>query len=380
MVVGVPQSVHDHRPGQPVGAVEHDGVDRAARRLDRRLHRATCATRRFDTHRADRGGRGRLGPARQRLRPTSRCIRRPTRGTWAPTFPASRGCSCRTSAASTATERSCDEVVAAAATSASSGAARRASSATTVSSAAVQPDVAIVLELMAGLGLPPHGDDVGRRRPGLLRGHGPAATDRTRGRRGRRRHAARRRRRPRLPPVPAVVRWPAPVVVYYHGGGWVLGSQESDDPFCRDLCVRADAVIVSVDYRHAPEARFPAAADDAFAALQMGRRPRRRARRRAGPARRWPGGAPAEISPPSCASSPATPVARRSSASCSSRRSPRRLISTAVVPRERRRLRADDGADAVVLGPLRRPGRSRQTPWRRRCGPRTCRACRRRSS
>ncbi|MGH9134699.1 MAG: alpha/beta hydrolase, partial [Ilumatobacteraceae bacterium] len=61
---------------------------------------------------------------------------------------------------------------------------------------------------------------------------------------------------------------PHPIVVYFHGGGWVLGSHESDDPLCRDLCVRSDAVIVSVDYRHAPEHRFPAAADDAFAAVQ----------------------------------------------------------------------------------------------------------------
>ena len=59
-----------------------------------------------------------------------------------------------------------------------------------------------------------------------------------------------------------------PVAVYFHGGGWVLGSQESDDPMCRDLCVRSNAVIVSVNYRHAPEARFPAAADDGLAAVQ----------------------------------------------------------------------------------------------------------------
>jgi acetyl esterase/lipase len=58
------------------------------------------------------------------------------------------------------------------------------------------------------------------------------------------------------------------VVVYFHGGGWVLGNLDSDDPLCRDLCARSDAVIVSVNYRHAPEDRFPAAADDAFAALQ----------------------------------------------------------------------------------------------------------------
>ena len=62
---------------------------------------------------------------------------------------------------------------------------------------------------------------------------------------------------------------PHPVVVYFHGGGWVLGNLDSDDPLCRDLCVRSDAVIVSVNYRHAPEARFPAAAEDAFAAAAV---------------------------------------------------------------------------------------------------------------
>ena len=61
---------------------------------------------------------------------------------------------------------------------------------------------------------------------------------------------------------------PHPVIVYYHGGGWVLGDATSDDPLCRDLCVRTDAVIVSVDYRHAPEHRFPAAIDDGWAALR----------------------------------------------------------------------------------------------------------------
>jgi cation diffusion facilitator CzcD-associated flavoprotein CzcO/acetyl esterase/lipase len=60
---------------------------------------------------------------------------------------------------------------------------------------------------------------------------------------------------------------PHPLIAYFHGGGWVLGSQDSDDPFCRDLCVRTGAVVVSVNYRHAPEDRFPAAVDDAFAAV-----------------------------------------------------------------------------------------------------------------
>ena len=61
---------------------------------------------------------------------------------------------------------------------------------------------------------------------------------------------------------------PHPLVVYFHGGGWVLGSQDSDDPLCRDLCKRSNALIASVDYRHAPDARFPAAADDGLAAVR----------------------------------------------------------------------------------------------------------------
>ena len=67
---------------------------------------------------------------------------------------------------------------------------------------------------------------------------------------------------------PADVDGPPPVVVYFHGGGWVLGSEQSDDPMCRDLCVRSGAMIVSVDYRHAPEHRHPAAVDDGYAALR----------------------------------------------------------------------------------------------------------------
>jgi cation diffusion facilitator CzcD-associated flavoprotein CzcO/acetyl esterase/lipase len=59
---------------------------------------------------------------------------------------------------------------------------------------------------------------------------------------------------------------PHPIVAYFHGGGWVLGSATSDDPLCRYLCVHSNSIIVSVNYRHAPEARFPAAADDGLAA------------------------------------------------------------------------------------------------------------------
>jgi len=61
---------------------------------------------------------------------------------------------------------------------------------------------------------------------------------------------------------------PHPIVVYFHGGGWVLGGADADDPFCRDLCVRSGSMVISVDYRHAPESRFPAAVDDGFAATR----------------------------------------------------------------------------------------------------------------
>jgi acetyl esterase len=59
---------------------------------------------------------------------------------------------------------------------------------------------------------------------------------------------------------------PAPVIVHFHGGGWVVGSLETHDPFCRYLCGLTQAVIVSVDYRLAPEHKFPAAVEDAEAA------------------------------------------------------------------------------------------------------------------
>jgi len=57
-----------------------------------------------------------------------------------------------------------------------------------------------------------------------------------------------------------------PVVVYFHGGGWVIGDIESHDRTCRALANRSGCVVVSVDYRLAPEHKFPAAAEDAYAA------------------------------------------------------------------------------------------------------------------
>ena len=61
---------------------------------------------------------------------------------------------------------------------------------------------------------------------------------------------------------------PHAVVVYYHGGGYVLGDLDGYDKVCRQLCQDSGAVVVSVDYRLAPEHAYPAAFDDAWAALQ----------------------------------------------------------------------------------------------------------------
>lgn len=60
---------------------------------------------------------------------------------------------------------------------------------------------------------------------------------------------------------------PRPVLVFYHGGGFVLGSLDEYDPFCSCLAGGASCIVVSVDYRLAPEHRFPAATEDAYAAL-----------------------------------------------------------------------------------------------------------------
>lgn len=60
---------------------------------------------------------------------------------------------------------------------------------------------------------------------------------------------------------------PLPTVVLLHGGGWVIGSIETHDHQARSLCRLTDAVVVSVGYRLAPEAPFPAAVEDSVAAL-----------------------------------------------------------------------------------------------------------------
>jgi acetyl esterase len=61
---------------------------------------------------------------------------------------------------------------------------------------------------------------------------------------------------------------PVPAIVYYHGGGHVIGSLDTHDAVARNLCAGAGALVASVDYRMGPEHKFPAAVDDSFAALR----------------------------------------------------------------------------------------------------------------
>jgi acetyl esterase len=61
---------------------------------------------------------------------------------------------------------------------------------------------------------------------------------------------------------------PSPTVVLFHGGGWVVGDLDTHDNMARSICRDCTAVVVSVDYRLAPEAPFPAAVEDALAATR----------------------------------------------------------------------------------------------------------------
>ena len=74
--------------------------------------------------------------------------------------------------------------------------------------------------------------------------------------------------------IPIRIYWPTesaearPVVVFFHGGGWVIGGIESHDATVRSLAAATDMVWVSVDYRMAPEHKFPVAAEDCYAATE----------------------------------------------------------------------------------------------------------------
>jgi len=60
---------------------------------------------------------------------------------------------------------------------------------------------------------------------------------------------------------------PAPLLVYYHAGGWVIGDLDTHDGVCRFLAAAADVAVLSIDYRLAPEHPFPAAVEDSLAAF-----------------------------------------------------------------------------------------------------------------
>lgn len=73
--------------------------------------------------------------------------------------------------------------------------------------------------------------------------------------------------------IPVRLYWPKAdkprgAVLYFHGGGHVIGNLDTHDVIARNLCAGSEALIVSVDYRMGPEHRFPAAVDDAWAALR----------------------------------------------------------------------------------------------------------------
>ncbi|HEU0190612.1 MAG TPA: alpha/beta hydrolase [Mycobacterium sp.] len=75
--------------------------------------------------------------------------------------------------------------------------------------------------------------------------------------------------------IPVRIYWPPvaqhtdlPMVVFFHGGGWCIGDLDTHDPVARAHAVAAEAIVVSVDYRLAPEHPFPAGIDDCWAALR----------------------------------------------------------------------------------------------------------------
>ncbi len=69
-------------------------------------------------------------------------------------------------------------------------------------------------------------------------------------------------------PLGAMAQQTLPALVFFHGGGFTLGDLDTHDTLCRELCNQAQLAVFAVDYRLGPEHKFPAAHEDAFAALQ----------------------------------------------------------------------------------------------------------------
>ncbi len=67
---------------------------------------------------------------------------------------------------------------------------------------------------------------------------------------------------------PESTKGPLPVVIYTHGGGWVLGDRETHDRLVRELTIGANAVVVFVDYDRSPESRYPVAVEESYAVLK----------------------------------------------------------------------------------------------------------------